>query len=593
MCIRLLYLRDEKVDFAEIGSLANVSHSGSDKRVVIYSYLKEGNDSEKFRFVFRSLNPAFDPLPYLNNRFKCSVSTSKSRRLARSWLDHCMARHAHCRTDTEQFNKMPARLIEITFNTYTPTIRVISTSGQNREKRYYMTLSYCWGDVLFTTLRSDNKQQLKRGIKFETLPKVFQDAIHIAGWFQIKYLWVDSSCILQDSHDDWIRESCKMKDIYRNSFLTVAATAASDPSRGCFRDRDPLLVAPIKYRVSLETQKYQTIFNRHDWELAMDSSPLSKRAWAFQERLLSPRVLHFGENQMLWECNEMSACESCPGGIPSNLQKKSSAAAKRRLMGWHGEFMDWHKDFIHGIWAPIVNSYSKSALTKFSDKCLAFSGIADQAQSLCGGTYVAGLWREGLMLQLLWDIEIPYGVVRTDVSYKRPKPNVAPSWFWLSMDGPIAFFLKKDLHVHFEILDINMGFENSNPFGTIMRGEIKARGWLSAGTWQQAEVQTHLEDLQSIGDHLYNDEMTDVVTSERIVCLPVGSDTPYYAEDGKVYGLVLARINKKLNLYCRCGVFNTCKASTRDDTDVRRQLFHQKLVDGEWIDGPKTTFNIV
>ena len=188
------------------------------------------------------------------------------------------------------------------------------------------------------------------------LPKVFQDAIHIAGWFGISYLWIDSLCILQDSHHDWIRESCKMKNIYKNSSLTVAATAATDPYGGCFRDRDPILVAPIRYRVSLETQEHQTTFNRRAWEPAIDSSPLSKRAWAFQERLLSPRLLHFGENQMLWECNEMSACESCPGGIQSNVQKKSSTAAKRRLMGWHGEFMSWHKDFIHGIWGPIVNS---------------------------------------------------------------------------------------------------------------------------------------------------------------------------------------------------------------------------------------------
>jgi hypothetical protein len=31
-------------------------------------------------------------------------------------------------------------------------------------------------------------------------------------------------------------------------------------------------------------------------------SPLSSRGWVLQERLLSPRTLHYGKEQMFWEC---------------------------------------------------------------------------------------------------------------------------------------------------------------------------------------------------------------------------------------------------------------------------------------------------
>lgn len=30
--------------------------------------------------------------------------------------------------------------------------------------------------------------------------------------------------------------------------------------------------------------------------------PLLRRAWAFQERILSPRIIHFGDTQLYQEC---------------------------------------------------------------------------------------------------------------------------------------------------------------------------------------------------------------------------------------------------------------------------------------------------
>jgi hypothetical protein len=55
------------------------------------------------------------------------------------------------------------------------------------------------------------------------LPKVFQDAVSI---------WVDSLCILRDSQEDWKAESARMADVFANSLMTIAATAAKRPSEG-------------------------------------------------------------------------------------------------------------------------------------------------------------------------------------------------------------------------------------------------------------------------------------------------------------------------------------------------------------------------
>ena len=504
---------------------------------------------------------------------------------------HCMKSHAYCRADTEKCKKLPARLIEISFTNQTPTLRIIETSGQLPEKREYVTLSYCWGNSQFPTLQSKNEQQLKNGFTCETLPKVFQDAIHIAGWFRITYLWIDSLCILQDSHDDWISESCKMRDIYKDSFLTIAATGATNPYKGCFRDRSPSLVEPIKFCVSKETSEYRTIFDRKEWKNAIYNSPLSKRAWTLQERLLSPRVLHFGENQMLWECNEMSACESCPGGVRPIVRRLLLSNDKCRPM-------TGHQKILQTFWSPIVELYSTGALTKFSDKCFALSGIANEVQSLFGGTYIAGLWRENFEAQLLWYISPSGNSVPTAASYKRPTTYVAPSWSWLSVDGSIRLELWEIAHIFLDILNIETALSNNNPFGTIKSGRIQARGWLSAVTWKHEEAQTHLGELRSICGHPCNKigllTMDTAVEKENVVCLPVGSDegSNEGGNEGLVYGLVLAQTGDNDHEYRRIGVFRLNKYGIGREEGGRR-LFKRKRRDGRWGARPKTTFTIV
>jgi hypothetical protein len=36
---------------------------------------------------------------------------------------------------------------------------------------------------------------------------------------------------------------------------------------------------------------------------------ITKRAWCFQERLLSTRLVYFGQNKLLWDCQTSLCCE--------------------------------------------------------------------------------------------------------------------------------------------------------------------------------------------------------------------------------------------------------------------------------------------
>lgn len=43
--------------------------------------------------------------------------------------------------------------------------------------------------------------------------------------------------------------------------------------------------------------------------VSQEPFPLLKQAWVYQERLLSPRFLHFTPQELMFECGEGSSCE--------------------------------------------------------------------------------------------------------------------------------------------------------------------------------------------------------------------------------------------------------------------------------------------
>lgn len=330
-----------------------------------------------------------------------------------------------------------------------------------------MTLSHCWGNAGFLTLRESCINEMKESILWSSLPKTFQDAVTVTMWFKIKYLWIDSLCIIQDSHEDWERESKNMKHIYKNSFLTIAASRAVDAADGLFVDRNPDVVRISKVRAqwSRELEGEYLFVDHHLWNNEIIESPLMKRAWVCQERLLSPRVLHFGRSQMFWECQDTDACETFPENLPPEIDTSSSLESKRLL-----SFKE--RDFDEHLWHDIIEIYSGGSLTRISDKCVAFAGIVEETQAFAQDRYLAGFWRHNLEQQLLW-------LIQHATRASRPQCYLAPSWSWLSIDGAVeAYYFYQGEKVVVEILDVSVIHFSDNIFGPIKHGSISARGIL-------------------------------------------------------------------------------------------------------------------
>jgi hypothetical protein len=86
------------------------------------------------------------------------------------------------------------------------------------------------------TLRS-NLGKRKADIDFDDLLPTYQDAISVTRRLGIKYLWIDSLCIVQDDEADVRMQIARMGSIYGNSYFTIAADALQNHTQSFFSNR--------------------------------------------------------------------------------------------------------------------------------------------------------------------------------------------------------------------------------------------------------------------------------------------------------------------------------------------------------------------
>src|SRR2546421_28580 len=85
----------------------------------------------------------------------------------------------------------------------------------------YATLSHCWGEHLPLVTTKDNLLERQRGIYWSDLPRSFQDAIVTTAEQGLRYLWIDSLCIVQDDQCDWDEHASSMAEIYAGSHFNI------------------------------------------------------------------------------------------------------------------------------------------------------------------------------------------------------------------------------------------------------------------------------------------------------------------------------------------------------------------------------------
>ena len=154
--------------------------------------------------------------------------------LVKIWLGACNEWHGNtCEFASILPGNPPVRL---------PYFRVIDVTSLNLahfggvNESAYVTLSYVWGSTNnFVTKYSDLPALSEPGglgKVIEKIPKTIRDAIHLTRKLGLKYLWVDSLCIVQDDPIDKALFIPEMHQIYYRSFLTIIGAAGDNADYG-------------------------------------------------------------------------------------------------------------------------------------------------------------------------------------------------------------------------------------------------------------------------------------------------------------------------------------------------------------------------
>jgi len=486
------------------------------------------------------------------------ISLARATSVAQSWMNDCSRDH-QCQTGAPTV--LPSRVLDLGDAESGPMLHLLEANGAAAR---YVTLSHCWGGQNSCKMTRDNRLELIKSIDFNLLPRTFQEAVLFTRALGVRYLWIDSLCIIQDDAEDWRRESALMHHIYKNSYLTLAASKSMNCDGGLFSTVNTdyvlrsLRVEDDDYRHHMlqSRQKIRHFESRQNF-------PLLQRGWVFQERILSPRILHFGPQELLWECKKSERCECSfihTGlGAVNATGKKSLYAPPDNVDIEIKELVD------RMIWRKTVEDYSLLTLTYEKDIFSALSGVAQQHKQIRGSRYFAGLWEDSIVEDLLWYTRPKRYPVPDDDRFSGPvsRPSIwrAPTWSWASVKSPIVYdryeafnMMLSDIECSVGLVAEETGELNDNTYLSIS-GYATAIA-LKYGTIQREAQHNHpdiyfemdgkrIDAVRLYPDFDFWSESDQKIEDGTIVCcLLVGSAmNHFFKQNGTVYFLVLALDN--------------------------------------------------
>ncbi|KAF0641453.1 hypothetical protein FPSE5266_12201 [Fusarium pseudograminearum] len=467
-------------------------------------------------------------------KHESKVNPHKRQELIKTWMSECDD-HEICKKSLPSTRNapLPTRVLDLTGSKDLPEDGndiIIKLRETNKDETgLYNALSYCWGrdtKLHFRTTHETMKAH-KEGIDFFSLPLVHREAILTTLYLGIRYIWIDSLCIIQDSREDWQTESAMMGSVYSNAHLTIAATSSSSPDEG--------LHWPFQGAETVDIHGEVTSI-RFETHLSIDKSsePLNTRGWTLQEAVLPSRLICFGKEQWLWKCPSRYATED---GLIDGPRYIDNGLPQWPALVHKGPGGDGRNYLRH--WYHVIINYSKRDLTYQTDKSNAIAGLVEMFKKQTAYTYLAGLWQEDLAVGLLWEATTK-GVIRDDQD--------VPSWSWLSVKGPIkGMEYGSTATSMIELIKVDTSLPSSISLtvkGRILRATLGNR---SVTQESRHYILAEPNSIDVLGEAFLDTPLADDVKMVEIMCLLV-LDVAAHEE---CYVLILAGKEKE---FCRLGM---------------------------------------
>lgn len=242
--------------------------------------------------------------------------------LIQLWLRDCDAQHRDCtpmpqpRIHGDSAREFPTRLIDVGTTAHIQ-LRMLETQDERPISHEYLALSHPWGDVVtyppFSTWKTDDSgsghdvETFKRGIPYDDLPATFKDAVICTRSLGVRYLWIDSICIIQGEDGDFNEEAKYMEEVFSGAYCVLAASRATNQHDGFLRPREQ------RNYITLERTKHKPFYicdAIDDFSRDVIEGSLNQRGWVLQERALARRTIYFTEHQTYFECGNGIRCET-------------------------------------------------------------------------------------------------------------------------------------------------------------------------------------------------------------------------------------------------------------------------------------------
>ncbi|RSL61509.1 hypothetical protein CEP51_013626 [Fusarium floridanum] len=500
------------------------------------------------------------------NLMSPSTGSTESLDFVKSCLETCRTHHESCSSTESSVPWLPTRLIQVEQD----TLRLVE-SAEATITDPFVSLSHCWGGADILTLTTENIKALKEDIPFLELPETFQDAIQVVRTLGVKYIWIDSLCIIQNSDQDWQKEAGTMLEVYKYALFNIAATASANSFGGLFQERNPHLVQSEV--VDIDTKAIKGQFHLVDqgyFAEAVDEAPLNLRSWVAQERMLSPRIAHFAFDQVIWDCAELTACESFPHGT----KVWSGYGARPMTFGCKqgSALLSPAKTVDEGLgqWGTIVNTYSACGLTVLGDKLIAISGVANHLRDELKMEYCVGLWRPKMEIQLAW-------VVQSLQEDRTPRNDLAPTWSWASVNGAVHLqqvniYEGYDVSPLCSITEVRLRRETDEYRGEKVNGYLRMRCILNPITLEGDAKSCRLRG-KGMEEHGRSADVDspDVVGAKQLFFVPL-FDVQYqmslehkWKVSSEIRGIIIQGVMGRPGVYTRCG-HAFISGSVRSDT---------------------------